>query len=345
MDTVTRDSTNGDRFNVKAGTSEVLTAALSLTTYGTPTTAAPLVIQGYTSAAGDGGRGVIDGAGTYTILSGSALVHWFDMRLTNTGSADVVTAGSNAIIARCEIDTTTGGGIGMNSGAKIIDCYIHDYATTNTNNKRGISTGDRAFVRGCYIVSAAAGHNSTNAGILVNGANSCIIGNIVSVVSSHGIHGSSGCDNSVIEGNSVFGGGSTQTGIQLDSGAESVTVFNNIVEGFYGAGGDGLVAVSIMGAYGHNAYYNNTTNATVAGIAVDLGNNDTLGASPFVNAAGGDFNINGTVTGVTEDAWPQSWPGLTTSTAPKPDKGAVQAGAGAGGGGLAASIFGGGVVR
>lgn len=59
LDTVTRDGTNGDRFNVKAGTAEVLTAALSLATYGTPTEAAPLVIQGYTSAAGGdaGGRG------------------------------------------------------------------------------------------------------------------------------------------------------------------------------------------------------------------------------------------------------------------------------------------------
>jgi hypothetical protein len=51
-----------------------------------------------------------------------------------------------------------------------------------------------------------------------------------------------------------------------------------------------------------------------------------------VDAANGDFDINGTVAGVTEDAWPSSFPTLTNTT-PKADKGAVQAGAGAATGG------------
>ena len=69
LDTMTRDATNGDRINIKAGTDEILAGVIDLTTYGTPSSAAHLVFQGYTSAAGDGGIGGIDanaGAAVYS---------------------------------------------------------------------------------------------------------------------------------------------------------------------------------------------------------------------------------------------------------------------------------------
>ena len=60
LDTITRDTGQGDRICVKAGTDEVLAASLTLATYGSPSPYVPLIIQGYTSAAQDGGIGVID---------------------------------------------------------------------------------------------------------------------------------------------------------------------------------------------------------------------------------------------------------------------------------------------
>ena len=63
LNTITRNATDGDRINIKAGTAEVMAAAISLTTYGTPAQAAPLIFQGYTSAQGDGGIGEINNGG------------------------------------------------------------------------------------------------------------------------------------------------------------------------------------------------------------------------------------------------------------------------------------------
>ena len=59
LDLTTRNATDGDRINVKAGTADTLNATLSYTTYGTPVSGAILIIQGYTSTAGDGGIGEI----------------------------------------------------------------------------------------------------------------------------------------------------------------------------------------------------------------------------------------------------------------------------------------------
>ena len=70
LDTMTRDSTNGDRINIKSGTAEVLTGTISLASYGPPRFDYYLVLEGYDSVAGDGGIGAIDGnAGNFTIFN------------------------------------------------------------------------------------------------------------------------------------------------------------------------------------------------------------------------------------------------------------------------------------
>ena len=70
LDTITAGA-GGDRINVKndSGTDDVLASALTLATYGAPTNAAPLVIQGYTTTAGDGGIGGISGNALVPIIS------------------------------------------------------------------------------------------------------------------------------------------------------------------------------------------------------------------------------------------------------------------------------------
>ena len=55
LDNITRDATNGDQINIKAGTADVLSSPLTLATYGTTSATAPLSFRGYTSAAEDGG--------------------------------------------------------------------------------------------------------------------------------------------------------------------------------------------------------------------------------------------------------------------------------------------------
>jgi hypothetical protein len=114
----------------------------------------------------------------------------------------------------------------------------------------------------------------------------------------------------------------TQYGIYV---TEMGIALNNIIEGWSGAGGVALrlQAGTIISA--GNAYFNNTSNESDASkFHMAVTPNDALAASAWVSAATGNFSINGVIAGVTEDGYPLVWPGLTTSTAPKPDKGAVQ---------------------
>src|SRR5690606_38836195 len=89
LDSVTRDVAVGDVFHIKQGTSEVLAAGLGLSSYGSPSVGAPLAFRGYLASAGDGGVGVIDGDGAYSLFasSGTQGVVLRDLRITNTGAS------------------------------------------------------------------------------------------------------------------------------------------------------------------------------------------------------------------------------------------------------------------
>ena len=75
LNTVTR-GTDGNQFNIKAGTDEVLAASITTATYGTPSTSQPLIFRGYTSAANDGGQASIDCNG-YRFNSGVNPIRYF----------------------------------------------------------------------------------------------------------------------------------------------------------------------------------------------------------------------------------------------------------------------------
>lgn len=335
LDTATRDSTNGDRFNIKAGTDEVLAAALDLTTYGTPTQAAPLILQGYTSAAGDGGIGGISGAATYSMFAAATLdfIVLIDLHLHNSGTADIINLDDNIVVMRCHVNNTTGSGINVDIQSKVIGCYVHDCGSAA--GKHLVKVADRSAVVGNWILND---DGSSNTVTIAMGAYSVAIGNVIKVTSasastSAAAISTSTADGVLIMGNTIYANGRASIGIAATGSGLSFEniIINNIVEGFSGVGGVGIQAVGYAAVA--NACYNNTTNYTLTGINGLSENNDTLSGAPFVDATNNDFDINGTVTGATEDAYPASWPELSTNTTPKPDKGAVQAGAGAAGGG------------
>lgn len=324
LNTVTRNATDGDIFNVKAGTSEILAAALSLATYGAPTQAAPLIIRGYTSTAADGGQGVIDGAATYSIINLATTDNlWLvDMRLTNVGANNLFLARNSCKAIHCEFDTGTGHGINLGTGALVMNCHV-DMACAISRTPVLISTGSVLYnyVRATALVNTAA--------IVALNNDATVRGNIVNT-NLNGINTSTG-DRVVVDGNTVFSVASTGKGINADTAAlgyESI-IINNYVEGFSGAGGVGYSLVGQCISHS-NAAYNCTTAYTTSSLLGDV-NNDITSGSALVNAGSEDYDINGTVTGVTEDGYPSSIPG-TASTAPKPDKGAVQSGAGSSGG-------------
>jgi hypothetical protein len=284
LDTITRDSTNGDRINVKDSGDDTSSAPLDFTTYGTTlNNNSPLVIQGYTSAAGDGGIGGLSGGGSVSIQNTvNNYVHYFDMHLHNCGSAAVISAATQrySIFANCEIDNTSGDGINIDINNRVIFCHIH--------NIGGYGVRCRSDVAFCYL---ANGTNDFNAAIYIDGTGQLsVFNNVINIDgSSDGIvvFDRTG----IISNNSVYSSSGTGTGINCHQGV----FVGNVVEGFSGVGGIGLDITAVKPIVRDNYFYNNTTkiggSSGSAHILWTDSNNTTLGSSPFTNAGAGDFTV------------------------------------------------------
>lgn len=322
LNTQTRDATNGDQFNVKAGTSEILAAALSFVTYGTPVTSAPLIIRGYTAAANDGGQGVVSGnASVACINSGTvSFVKLIDMRFTNCGAATIITLSGNILLANCEVDTTTGSGASLGSNCNIINSHLHNVGNT------GLSLGTNA------IVAFNTFRNETNDFVqaISTGARSFCAFNIFDLDgTSRGININSA--NAVVIFNSIYSNGGTGIGIRNSGSTHTdLVIINNTVVGFSGSGGIGIqIASQNADLYGYNLAYNNATNYDITGdVSIDLGNNDVAGAIPFTDAPNDDFDpIAGLSVG-----YPTTWKGYTSTQQNLLRMAAQYAAAGAAGG-------------
>ncbi|MBK8113206.1 MAG: hypothetical protein IPK44_01515 [Candidatus Accumulibacter sp.] len=311
LDTVTRDTTNGDQININSSTAQVLSAALSLTTYGAPGATAPLILRGYTASSGDGGVGEIDCNGV-TMFASSTLryIVLVGLKIHNFGNNNGVYLSSylETYAINCEIYKGASSPTSKTLVylAYVIGCHVHDAGTTGV----GIS-GFGGLVYGNFVNNCVTATN--HSGFVLNN----VLANCTT--------GTTGA--SVAAGNSVYASsGSTGTGVALPARAIG---FNNIIEGFSGSGGKGLSTVDAL-MIGYNAFYNNATAESLGDTWIDLGNDGTPAASPFTNAGSLDFSlVSSAGSGVLETAMPSAFGSATTN---KADRGAVQAGAGAGGG-------------
>lgn len=283
LDSVTQDTTDGDRFNIKAGTDEVLTASLNLTTYGTPNNSYPLIFQGYTSAQGDGGIGGIDGNGD-SIFSSSATdaLHFIDLHMHNFGSNPCIQADNNCSVINCEINNGSGtvAAIDIDNGCIVLSNYIHDV--------------EEAIIalNGSLIAFNRVDAKSTGSNIMINGGTyAAILFNVVvcNAVGQEGIRvGNTGhcLFNSVY--NSAAG---TERGIGASTSSDITSIMNNLIEGWSGAGGfaieflGGGTKAVVMG----NAEYDCTTGYEDPDTNLYSKDNETLTATPFTNAASDDF--------------------------------------------------------
>lgn len=327
LDLITRDAINGDQINLKSGTAQVNQAALSLTTYGTPTDPAPLIIKGYTTAANDGGKGEIDGGGLILFASSSiGPVYLTNLVMHTFGNNNFISFGGG-VITNCEIHKGASSPssktviVGIN--IEVIGCYLHDLGTSMTATSCFGAAYNRVYndYRGIAAGNAAGGYVFRN---LVVG---CVDAGILLTE-----------DAKYCEFNTVYcAAGATGKGINVVTASGlygRYIVLNNLVAGYSGAGGKGIniEAAARVGLYGHNAFYNCATNLSNGGYIVDdLGNDATLAGDPFTDAANGDFSLKTGVAGAIDGAYPGAWPWLAT-TVDHADIGAVQNGAGAGGG-------------
>lgn len=314
LDVTTRDSTNGDQFNVKNGTDDTLSAALSLATYGTPTRTAPLLFRGYTSAADDGGIGAINGDGSVGVLGGKTdnAVFFIDMHLHNCGSVAILALNNDIVLDNCELNNTSDHGADLDANPSVNNCHFHDLGGTGLLVTIDGMVANNYFANGTKTFTTAADIS----GMFVN--------NIINLsTSGNASNGIKFRDRAFVHNNSVWSDAGTGKGI-VESGTskEGVSVRNNIVEGFSGTGGFGYRSSPddswIM--YGGNASYQNTTHYAVLGeVLNDQGDNEVLDASPFADPSSDDFTVD---TSVRATALPLTFKGASTDQAM--DKGAAQ---------------------
>ena len=292
----TYDTTNGTQVNIKAGTDEVLVAKINVAMADTsvsvawvPSQAAPLTFRGYTAVADDGGIGSIDGngAGAYTYTY--HFVHWLDLEIFNCGTDPVVNNGQYGSFDKCHIHTTTGGGIRTAGDNAVTRCYIHAVGYIGIWNPTGYTGYNYLYDDGVEFTFSAIYMQSNIGHCERNIVQLSLAGN-----DQDGIAGSSRMQ---INNNAVWSNGGTGCGIKLLSvNNYPYCITNNLVEGFSGAGGIGInySYSTNQQAFrrGANAVYNCTTayKALANLVGVDYGDDETLTASPFTDAANGDFS-------------------------------------------------------
>ncbi len=322
-----RDATNGDCINIKAGTAEVLAATLSTGTYGNSSSAAPLCFQGYTSAQGDGGVGEIDGDGGRVMWQGSQDgVRFIDLKMGNSGSAGIFDLDNQIWFIRCEIHTSSNAlAINADVDFYMIGCYLHGLGAGQIVCRNGVIT-DNVFDHG------------TNTGdvIEVEGGDNGVIQRNLFLLNTTGaaraIYYASTGFRGVVGGNSIYNAAAgTGQGIYFTEGNYPALVANNLIEGFSGVGGIGIRLdgnVETMAVVG-NGFYGNTTN--ISGSAAHLEeDNEALGATPFASKVTFQPADTGNVL---EGAYPTTDVGAAITYSR--DKGAVQltpTGGGSGGG-------------
>lgn len=293
LNTITQDITDGDRINIKAGTAEILTAALSLTTYGVTNLAYPLIFQGYTSSQGDGGQGAID-CQTFTVITNSGSgIYWYDLELYDGPSADaLVKILKRCCIANCYIHDSDGHGVQLlDTESFAIGNHFEDLG--NSTHYMLQITPSSAHAYNNYFKQGAL--RTCKAAILLDGVGSIVLNNIISVDSSSiGILGDAFAY--FIFGNTILSSSGTGKGIDISthsSGYIANAVINNYVEGFSGTGGIGINMNKSSGGggvYGKNAVYNNTTNVTKnSEHDLELGDNEVLSVSGLEKSGADTF--------------------------------------------------------
>ena len=282
LNTVTRDATNGDRFNIKAGTAEVLSSAVTFATYGSPTTTAPVAFEGYTAAAGDGGVGEISGGdANITLFPNTSNMIFKSLKLGNCGTNSVLIISTNCLVLDCEVHSADGNGVWAGAtNIVIVNNYFHDIGGYGVNgssnmfvlNNYFLDGASRKFDRAIYIAGGVA------------------YGNIVSLNDTGGIGIYCNGAYCLIQNNSVFNAAAgTLYGILFASDfAITSACINNLVEGWSGAGGIGFYATSDTRLYRGNAAYNNTTNFDETDVNIDS-DNESLTASPFAKVGENTF--------------------------------------------------------
>lgn len=266
--------TDGTRFNVKS-TGTISTSNTSVT-FGSGTPDAPLFIQGYTTAAGDGGVGSVDTGSAALFSSSWNYVHLHDMSVTcQTIAIGIYTSIMNSTIVgdlnlsssytKCMANTITGT-VSANQGTEIRFCKI------THSSGYGITFTGQSIAHHNLILS----NSGSTGGILLSGHDSEAVSN------------------------SLYASSGASYGIRGDDSSYVVGAVNNLLQGYTTALSN--VADVNKSSMWCNSSYGHTTLESFSAEPWYQGSfvNNALAESPFTDAAGGDFspkNISNVNTG------------------------------------------------
>ena len=320
LNTITRSTTVGDQVNIKAGTPESMTTAISLATYGTPT---KLILAGYTSAADDGGIGEITFNGNNTNVFSSQLnIDLRSLKIGNFGTGSLLVGASQ--ITHCEIHTFSGT---ITTQGNFYYNHVHTHTGTNL-----------CVQMNGAVVAFNILRSSTNWAVAYgNGSGGLFLGNVVVHSNTVGsaIVALNVAQTFLILSNSVINtsAGGTGRGIEWNSTTlpNSGIIANNIVQGWSGSGGRAIGPSGTRPCFliRDNRWWNCATGlAGTAGSDYMLAiNNSALTASPFTDVANLDFRVSSDVAGI---GWPSALRSAALSTQ-SVDLGALQRAGGASG--------------
>jgi hypothetical protein len=308
IEQTTFDTTNGTRFNVKAGITEVLAANLFTATQDVVTTpayvpsiSAPLIFQGYAAVAGDGGMGSISGGGLVPVWDdGTTLsyVHFRDLECFNVGANIIIQLNDFSSVQYCKCHGSSGTyGIQIDNYSSVIGCYVYDC----TGSSSIYADGGEVLYN--YVVNSESASHTT-----VYGYTSASIRHNIVVLEGAGTNGIIVINGAEADNNTVYAEvASTGSGVLASQSTHRCKITNNLVEGFSGVGGDGVWSTNLVDLIHGNAVYNCTNPYEFSGAQAEinyLDDNEILTASPFNDAANGDFSP-ADVGNVLEGALPQ----------------------------------------
>lgn len=229
----TQTANNGDIINIKNSATMTMTAAV----YGfshsgpTPSMTAPLLVRGYSSTIGDGGRAEIGGNYNINDTTQSNL-HFQDIYFNGV---DRIRTGMYGTLTGCKF-ASMNDAVQTTNQAKIINCEFVGSAISSM-----ISGSGSYHVFGCHF-HTLGGSNPTR--FIFCGGQGCIIAN--NIFNANGVTGaiasSSTTGYSRLIINNTFYAQSSGTyafdhgiALKIDSNNLAMVVLNNIFEGWLGA--------------------------------------------------------------------------------------------------------------
>jgi len=278
IDTETWDSTNGIEVIMSGSALDVLTESLTTTLAAnswSPVQAAHLTFRGES-----GSSTGFDGDATYGIITSGSNISFYNLELTNTGSANILAYGSlRQVVANCYIHGTTGIGI--------TNCPVVNSHTYNIGGDSHLQNCEAFY---CFCDNYNGTNHST---YVIRGRSNyyCRILMYGAANNELGIYCNQDAQNQYF--NTVLcpsGAGTVRKGIRHTGAVEYNSIYGNLVVAENQNVGDIGIDTTETNILMHNAAYNWTTDYNYGVAERYQYGNESLSSNPFTTNPTGSTN-------------------------------------------------------